>query len=125
MKNIFVFFYILSKNPISFTYLISFSISCFPPFQISFVMSICSRFVSVSLQCHRKWSVVRFTAQKGDSGLGSLSITAEWVALVLVYPVRKRLMKTCSRCGLRSFTVVVEFSHFVYFIILKNCLLCM
>jgi hypothetical protein len=45
------------------------------------------------------WSVVRFTAQKGHPGLGSLSITAEWVALV--YPVRKRLISTCSRwCSL-------------------------
>jgi hypothetical protein len=98
------------------------SISCFPPFQISFVMSICSRFVSVSLQCHRMWSVVRLTAQKRHFGLGSLSSTAAWVALV--YPVRKQLMTTCSRpvifsvfvfimwCGLRSFMVVVELSHF-------------
>jgi hypothetical protein len=77
---------------------------------------------SVTLQCHRMWFVVRITVQKGHSGLGSLSITAEWVALV--NPVRKRLMTTCSRlvivlvfvfimcCGLRFFMVVVEFSHF-------------
>jgi hypothetical protein len=115
----FFFFYIPSKNSISFTYLISFPISCLPLFQISFYafMPVCSRFVSVSLHCHRMWSVVRFTAQKRHSGLGSLSITAEWVALV--YPVRKRLMTTCSRqvivlvwCGLHSFMVVVEFFHF-------------
>jgi hypothetical protein len=101
------FFNIWSKNPISFTYLISFSISCLPLFQISFVMSICSRFVS--LQCHRMWSVRRFTAQKGHSGLGSLSITAEWVALV--YPVRKRLMTThfsCCSCSCFSFIHAIK-----------------
>jgi hypothetical protein len=99
--------------PASSNYLISFSISCSAPFQISFVMSICSRFVSIPMQCHRMWSVVRFTGQKGHSGLGPLSITAEWV-----YPVRKRLMTTCSRllivlvlvfsmwCGFRAFMVV-------------------
>jgi hypothetical protein len=74
------------------------------------------RFLSMPL------NVVRFTAEKEHSGLGSLSITAEWVALV--YPVCKWLMITCSRLvillvllfimwyGLRSFMVMVEFSHF-------------
>jgi hypothetical protein len=110
------------KSSISLTYFINFSISCLSPFQISFVMSICSRFDSVSLQCHRMWSLVRFTCQKRLSALGFLFISAEWVALV--YPVRVRLMTTCSRlvivlvfmfilwCGLHSFIVVVEFSHF-------------
>jgi hypothetical protein len=53
-----------------------------------------SRFPFVSFpfpyKCHQMWPVVRFTAQKEHSGLGFLSITAEWVALV--YPVRKRLI---------------------------------
>jgi hypothetical protein len=71
------------------------------------------------------WSVVRFTAQKGHSGLSSLSITAEWVALV--YPVSKRLMTSCSRlvivlvfvfimwCGLRSF--IWLWSSFLIFLV--------
>jgi hypothetical protein len=73
--------------------------------------------------------VVRFTAKKGHPGLGSLSIIAEWLALV--YPVRKRLMTTCSRlvivlvfvfilwCGLRSFMVVVGFSHFFVVVLVR------
>jgi hypothetical protein len=88
----------------------------------SLVMSVCSRFVSVSLRCRRMRFVMRFTAQKWHSGLGFLFVTEEWVALL--YRVHKRLMTTCSRlvivfvfvfimwCGLCSFMVVGEFSHF-------------
>jgi hypothetical protein len=68
LKRFLFCFHIPSKNHISFTYLISFSISCFPPFQISFVLSICSRFVSVSLQCHRMWSVVSLLLRSGIPG---------------------------------------------------------
>jgi hypothetical protein len=78
-------------------------------------MSISSRFVSVSLQSHRMWSVVRFTAQKGYSGLGSLSITAEWVALV--YPVRKWLLTTLAS-GHR-FGICVH--YVVWFAIFHGC----
>jgi hypothetical protein len=89
---------------------------------LSSTLSMCSHFVSVSLQCHRMWSMDRFTAQNGYSELDSLSITAKWIALV--YTVLKWLMTTCSRlvivlvsvfilwCGLRSFIVVVVVSHF-------------
>jgi hypothetical protein len=52
------------------------------------------------------WSVVRFTAQKGRSGLGTLSITAEWMALV--YLVLKRLNDNLLASGHR-FGVCVHY----------------
>jgi hypothetical protein len=57
---------------------------------------------------------VRFTAQKGHSGLSSMSITAEWVALV--YPVRKLLMTTYSR---HRFGVCVQ--YVVWFALFHGC----
>jgi hypothetical protein len=70
---------------------IIFSNSCLPTLQISFVMSISSRFASVSLQCHLMWSMVRYTAQKEHSRLSSLSITAQLVALIFLVRKRSRL----------------------------------
>jgi hypothetical protein len=45
------------------------------------------------------WSVVKFTAQNGHFGLGSLSITAEWVALFICvhYVVWFALFHGCGR----------------------------
>jgi hypothetical protein len=108
------FFYIPSKNPISFTYLISFSISCFPSFQISFVMFICSRFVSASLQCHKMWSVVRFTAQKGHSGLGYLSITAGGSDISSAQAAYDNLLASGHRFG-------VSVHYVVWFALFHGC----
>jgi hypothetical protein len=93
----------------------SLSISCFPPFQTFFPMSIWSCFVSVSLQCHRMWSVVIFTAQKGHSRLGSFSITADWVALV--YPVCKRYDNLLSS----SYRFGVCVHYVVWFALFHGC----
>jgi hypothetical protein len=59
--------------------------------------------------------VVKFTVQKGHSGLGFLSITAEWVALTY-----DNLLASGHRIGVfvhhvvwfALFHGVVEFSHF-------------
>jgi hypothetical protein len=57
---------------------------------------------------------VRFTAHKGHSGLGSLSITTEMVALI--YPVAKRLMTTCSRL-----VIVLVFHYVMWFAFFHGC----
>jgi hypothetical protein len=62
--------------------------------------------------------VVRFTAQKGPTGLVSLSITAEWVALV--YPLRKRLMTTCSRLVI-VLVFVFNVHYVVWFALIHGC----
>jgi hypothetical protein len=56
--------------------------------------------------------VVRFTAQKELCGLGSLSITSEWVALV--YPVRKRLVLLFVFIMLSGFCFFLVFLLFLF-----------